>query len=140
MREFRASAVFLVTLYSLLTLLTLGGLGVFMLGVTSTPRRPAVWLLPGGLALLAWAWSVYLHLPFLIVYREDQTFECRSLFRLHILSPGDIRSVRRMPVLPWFLQVRHAAGKLVLTTLMTDISDLIALIRRENPAAEVSWD
>jgi len=138
MREYRASAGFLVFPYSLITFLTLGGLAVFMLGITATPVRPVVWFLPLGLGLLAWVWSVYLHIPFIITYRDDRTLELKSFFRVVILSPGDIVALRSMLGMPWFLQVRHTTGKLVLTTKMTDMPELIALIQRENPAVQVS--
>jgi hypothetical protein len=140
MREFRASAGFLVFLYSSLTAFTLGGLAVLMfnLGVAGAAMNLAVWLPLLGLALLGWAWSVYLHIPFIIVYQEDQGLEFKSFFRVVTLFPGDIKAIRRCPGMPWFLQVRHIAGKFVLTRFMTDMPELIALIKRDNPAAEVS--
>jgi hypothetical protein len=138
MREFRASAGFLVFLYSLLTFLTLGGLAVFMLGVTGARYGLAVWLLLPGLVLLGWLWSVYLHIPFIIAHQEDNTLEFKSFFRVITLSPGNISTVRRFLGMPWFLEIRHRAGKLVLTTFMTDMPELMALIQGENPAAEVS--
>lgn len=138
MKEFRASAVFLVFLYSLLTFLTLGGLAVFVLGVTGPRYGLAVWLLLPGIVLLAWVWSVYLNIPFIILYRKDNTLEFKSFFRVVTLSPGNIKAVRSMWGLPWFVEIRHSAGRLVLTNRMTDMPELINLMQRENPAAEVS--
>ena len=140
MKEFRASAGFLVFLYSSLTSFTLGGLAVLMfnLGVAGAAMNLAVWLPLLVLALLGWAWSVYLHIPFIIVYQEDQGLEFKSFFRVVTLLPGDIKAIRSMWGLPWFLEIRHGTGKLVLTRRMTDMPELINLMQRDNPAAEVS--
>ncbi len=112
MKEFRASVGFLIFLYSTLTFLTLGGFAVFMfnLGVSGAILNLSVWLPLLGLGLLGWAWSVYLHIPFIILYQEDHTLEFKSFFRVITLSPGDITAVRSWPGMPWFLRVRHAGG------------------------------
>jgi hypothetical protein len=109
-----------------------------MLGVTGARYGLAVWLLLPGIALLGWVWSVYLNIPFIIAYREDNTLEFKSFFRVVTLSPGDITAVRSWPAMPWFLEIRHGTGKLVLTRGMTDMPELINLMQRDNPAAEVS--
>ena len=138
MRVYPASAAFLVFLYSLLTFLTLGGLAVFVLGVTGTPVNPAVWLLPVGLVILAGAWVVYLKIPFTIYFQEDHTLEFKSFVRVVTLSPQDIVAIRGRSWFPGFLQVTHAKGKLVLTTQMRGMQELIALIKEENPAVQVT--
>jgi hypothetical protein len=137
MREFRASAAFLVFLYTLLTFLTLGGLAVFMLGITGSPVSRAVWLLPLGLVILAWVWWVYLRIPFLISFQDDHTLEFKSLIRVVNLSPQDIVAIQERLLIPGFFQITHATGKLVLTTQMTEIPELIALIKQENPLVQV---
>lgn len=138
MKVYPASATFLVFLYSLLTFLTLGGLAVFVLGVTGTPVNPAVWLLPVGLVILAWAWSVYLKIPFKIYFQDDHTLEFKSFFRVVTLSPQDIVTIRGRSWVPGFLQVRHSRGQLLLTTHMRGIQELIALIKEENPTVQVT--
>lgn len=140
MKDFRASAGFLVFLYSALTLFTLGAFAVLMfnLGISGAAMKLSVWLPLLALGLLGWAWSVYLHIPFIIVYQEDRTLEFKSFFRVVTLLPGDIKAIRSWPGMPWFLRVTHVGGKLVLTRGMTDMPELIALMQRDNPAAEVS--
>ncbi len=138
MKEFRASAGFLVFLYSLLTFLTLGGLAVFVLGVTGPRYGLAVLLVLPGLVLLGWLWSVYLHIPFIILCQEDNALEFKSFFRVVTLSPGDITAIRGFWGMPWFVEIRHPSGRLVLTNRMTDMPELLNLIQRENPAAQVS--
>lgn len=138
MREFRASATFLVFLYALLSFLSLVGLAVFMLGITGTPVGPAFWFIPPGLVILVWLWWVYLRIPFIISFQDDHTLEFKSLFRVVTLSPQDIVAIRERCWVPGFLLVTHTTGKLMLTTQMTDTSGLIALIKEENPAVQVS--
>lgn len=138
MKEFRASATFLVFLYALLAFLTLGGLAVFMLGITRTPINRAAWVIPPALVLLAWLWWVYLKIPFIISFQDDHTLEFKSLVQEVILSPQDIVAIRERCLIPGFFQVTHSTGKLMLTNRMTDIPGLIALIKEENPAVRIS--
>jgi hypothetical protein len=138
MREFRASATFLVFLYAFLAFLTLGGLAIFVLGITRTPMNLAVWVIPPILLILAWLWWVYLKIPFIISFQDDHTLEFKSLVQEVILSPQDIVAIRERCLIPGFFQVTHRAGKLRLTTQMTDIPGLIALIKEENPAVHIS--
>ena len=138
MKEFRASATFLVFLYSLLAFLTLGGLAVFVLGITRTPVGRTVWFIPPGLVILAWLWWVYLKIPFIISFQDDHTLEFKSLVREVILYPQDIVAIRERCLIPGFLQITHSTGKMMLTTQMTDIPGLIALIKEENPAVHIS--
>jgi hypothetical protein len=138
MRQFRGSVTFLVFLYSFLTLLTLGGLAVFALGLTGSPVGRAVWLMPLVLLLLAWAWRVYLKIPFIISVQDGQTLEFKSFLQVVTLSPQDIVGIREGFLLPGFFEIRHTTGKLLLTTQMTDLPELMALIKKENPAVEVS--
>jgi len=137
MREFRGSVTFLVFLYSFLAFLTLGCLAILALGLSGFRMGWAVWLMPLGLLLLARAWWVYLKLPFIITFHDDHTLEFKSFLQVVHLSPQDIVAVRE-GLIPGFFQIRHRAGKLVLTTQMTDIPELIGLIQRENPAVRVS--
>jgi hypothetical protein len=138
MKEFRASATFLVFLYALLAFLTLGGLALFMLGITRTPVNLAVWFIPPILVILVWLWWVYLRIPFIISLQDDHTLEFKSLVQEVILSPQDIVAIRERCLIPGFLQITHSTGKLLLTTQMTDIPGLIALIKEENPAVHIS--
>ncbi|GEM_PF-6467325 len=138
MQEFRASATFLVFLYSFLTFLTLGSLAVFALGLSGSPVGWAVWLLPLLLLFLARFWWVYLKIPFIISVQDDHTLEFKSFLRVVNLAPRDIVGIREKLLLPGFFAIRHTTGKLLLTTQMTDIPELIALIKRENPAVKVS--
>lgn len=136
MRVYRASPAPLVFFYSLLTILTLGGLAVLVLGVTRTPVVPTAWLLLVWLGILAWLWYVYLRIPYKIYLRDDQSIEFRSFVRLVILSPQDIVTIQKL--LLTFLKVKHTRGSLVLITQMTDIRELIAFIQKGNPAVQVS--
>lgn len=138
MREFRASATFLVSLYSFLTFLTLGVLAVFALGLAGSPVGRAFWLLLLALVLLSRAWWVYLKIPFIISVQEDNTLEFKSFLRVDNLAPRDIVAIREKLLLPGFFKIRHTGGKLLLTTQMTDIPELIGLIKKENPAVMVS--
>ncbi|MEJ2226218.1 MAG: hypothetical protein P8X49_13895 [Syntrophobacterales bacterium] len=138
MKEFRASATFLVFLYALLAFLTLGGLGVFVLGITGTPVGWEVWFILPGLVIMAWLWWVYLRIPFIISFQDDHTLEFKSLVQEVILSPQDIVAIREGCLIPGFLQVTHSTGKLMLTTQMTDMPGLIALIKEENPGVDIS--
>lgn len=136
MRVYRASPAPLVFFYSLLTILTLGGLAVLVLGVTRTPVVTTAWLLLVWLGLLAWLWYIYLRIPYKIYLRDDQSIEFRSFIRLVILSPQDIVTIQKLPLT--FLKVKHTRGSLVLITQMTDIHELIAVIQEGNPAVQVS--
>ena len=136
MKEYRASATFLVFLYALLAFLTLGGLALFMLGITRAPVNWAVWFIPPILVILAWLWWVYLKIPFIISFQDDHSLEFKSLLQEVILSPQDILAIRGL--IPGFLQITHSTGKLRLTTQMTDIPGLLALIKEENPAVDIS--
>lgn len=138
MREFRGSVTFLVLLYSFLTFLTLVGLGVFALGIVGSLAAWVVWLTPVVLVLLAWAWWVYLKIPFIITVQNDKSLEFKSFLRVINLAPRDITAIREGFLLPGFFQIRHGTGKLLLTTQMTHIPELIALIKKENPAVKVS--
>ncbi len=138
MTEFRASATFLVFLYSFLAFLTLGVLAIFALGLAGSPVGRAFWPLLLALALLARAWWVYLKIPFIITVQDDNTLEFKSFLRVVNLAPQDIVAIREKYLFPGFFQIRHTAGKLVLTTQMTDLPELIVLIKRENPAVQVS--
>lgn len=138
MKEFRGSVTFLVFLYSFLTFLTLGCLAVFALGITGSPVGWGVWVMPPVLVLLAWVWWVYLKLPFIISFQDDHTLEFKSFLRVVNLAPQDIVAIRERYLLPGFFQIRHTTGKLVLTTQMTDIPELLALIKKENPAVKVA--
>ena len=138
MREFRASATFLVFLYAFLSFLTLGGLAVFVLGITRTPVGRGVWFIPPGLVILAWLWWVYLRIPFIISWQDDHTLEFKSLFRVVTLSLQDIVAIQERCWVPGFLQVTHTTGKLMLTTQMKGIEELITLIKENNPTIQVS--
>jgi len=138
MQEFRASATFLVFLYSFLTFLTLGSLAVFALGLSGSPVGWVVWLLPLLLLLLARLWWVYLKIPFIISVQDDHTLEFKSFLRVVNLAPRDIVGIRERLLLPGFLEIRHTRGKLLLTTQMTDIPELVAWIKQENPGVQVS--
>jgi hypothetical protein len=138
MTEFRASATFLVFLYSFLAFLTLGVLAVFALGLAGSPVGRAFWPLLLALALLARAWWVYLKIPFIITVQDDNTLEFKSFLRVVNLAPQDIVDIREKYLFPGFLQIKHTTGKLVLTTQMTDLPELIVFIKRENPAVQVS--
>lgn len=138
MQEFRASATFLVFLYSFLTFLTLGSLAVFALAITGSAMGWAGWLLPLVLLFLARFWWVYLKIPFIISVQDDHSLEFKSFLRVVNLFPGDIVAIQERLLLPGFFQIRHTAGKLLLTNQMTDVPELIALIKKENPAVKVS--
>ena len=138
MREFRGSVTFLVFLYSFLTVLTLGSLALFALGLSGFPMGWAVWAMPLLLVLLLRVWWVYLKLPFLISVQDDNTLEFKSFLRVINLAPRDIVAIRERYLLPGFFMIRHSSGKLLLTTQMTDIPELIALVKKENPSVQVS--
>lgn len=138
MQIYRVSSSLLGFIYTLLTVMTLGGAAVFILGVALTAGGPPAWFMFLWLGMLAWVWYAYLSVPYRIVVRDDHSLEFQSLLGCTTLNPHDLVSIRGVFLSPGFIKVKHTRGTLLLMGQMTGLHELIAHIREANPEVAVS--
>ncbi len=127
MKEYRAKKPTVVFTLGFLAVLTV--LSVF--GVFFAPPR---WFFAVLLVALGWEWYRHLRAPVLVRLRDDGSLEFRSLAGRLVLTPQQIKRIRRVGRY-WSLE--HGGGSINLYANMEGLQDLLADLQAANPSLQV---
>jgi hypothetical protein len=138
MKVYKLARSIVVMMWVFLTVLAAVGafLVVRVLGWTASPALPQgvvfIWL-----GLLAWIWYSYLRIPYAITLRDDQVLEFRSFLKRTLVAPGDLLSIKAVPLSLGFINIRHKGGKIRLINQITGLYELICTVKSLNPNIEI---
>ncbi len=132
MKEYRAKKSTLVFTLGFLSVLT----AVTIFGVFFAPPR---WFFIVLLVAIAWEWYRHLKAPVTIRMRDDGSLEFKSLVGRRMLTPQQIRRVRRVGR---YFSLEHEKGSINLYANMEDLQEFLDSLQALNPSLEVktfSW-